>query len=82
MESTPKAAISTLSHKPPYGVLDMAMRFEHKPIGNRHLSACLSGRDNQTLCICGHANPVTFFDEGTQYLALPAGNELMVFCAD
>lgn len=45
-----------VSHAPPYGVLDRAMRFGERSIGSRALRDFLEEYDDVVLVICGHVH--------------------------
>src|ERR1700722_5007699 len=45
-----------LSHTPPYGVLDLAIRFGRRHIGSRPLREFLDASPNALLCISGHVH--------------------------
>lgn len=45
-----------VSHTPPYGVLDFAVRFGPRKIGSRPLRAFLESSSNSLLCVCGHVH--------------------------
>ncbi len=52
---TPKKLI-VLSHTPPYGVLDLALRFGRRHIGSRPLREFLESSANTLLCVSGHVH--------------------------
>lgn len=45
-----------VSHTPPYGVLDFAMRFGRRNIGSRPLRQFLASSPNALLCVSGHVH--------------------------
>ncbi len=45
-----------VSHTPPYGVLDFAIRFGRRNIGSRPLREFIEASQNALLCICGHVH--------------------------
>ncbi len=45
-----------LSHAPPYGVLDFALRFGQRHIGSRPLRKFLESSPNTLLCVSGHVH--------------------------
>jgi Icc-related predicted phosphoesterase len=45
-----------ISHAPPYGVLDFAMRFGRRNIGSRPLREFLEKNANAVLCVSGHVH--------------------------
>jgi Icc-related predicted phosphoesterase len=45
-----------VSHAPPFGVLDFAVRFGPRHIGNRPLREFLESSSHSLLCICGHVH--------------------------
>jgi Icc-related predicted phosphoesterase len=45
-----------VSHAPPFGVLDFAVRFGARNIGSRPLREFLESSPNSLLCICGHVH--------------------------
>jgi Icc-related predicted phosphoesterase len=45
-----------VSHTPPYGVLDFAVRFGPRSIGSRPLQKFLSASSAPVLCVCGHVH--------------------------
>jgi Icc-related predicted phosphoesterase len=45
-----------LSHTPPYGVLDFALRFGRRHIGSRPLREFLESNSNVLLCVSGHVH--------------------------
>ena len=45
-----------VSHAPPFGVLDFAVRFGPRNIGSRPLREFLEASPNSILCICGHVH--------------------------
>jgi Icc-related predicted phosphoesterase len=48
--------VIVVSHAPPFGVLDEAMRFGRRHIGSHPLRDYLDSHDNATLCVCGHVH--------------------------
>jgi len=63
-----------VSHSPPYGVLDLAMRFGRRNIGSRPLRRFLESSPNALLCVCGHVH-----SQGARSESL--GNALVVNAA-
>ena len=47
-------SLIVVSHAPPFGVLDFAVRFGPRSIGSRPLREFLEGSPNVMLCVCGH----------------------------
>jgi len=45
-----------VSHSPPFGVLDFAVRFGARSIGSRPLREFLEANPNVILCVCGHVH--------------------------
>jgi len=45
-----------ISHTPPYGALDFAVRFGSRNIGSRPLRQFLDSSPNSVLCVCGHVH--------------------------
>lgn len=45
-----------VSHAPPFGVLDFAVRFGPRNIGSRPLREFLGSSPNSLLCVCGHVH--------------------------
>jgi Icc-related predicted phosphoesterase len=45
-----------VSHAPPYGTLDFAVRYSHDHIGCPELRGFLETRSDAILCICGHVH--------------------------
>lgn len=45
-----------VSHAPPFGVLDFAVRFGSRSIGSRPLREFLEASQNVVLCVCGHVH--------------------------
>jgi len=45
-----------LSHAPPFGVLDFAVRYGPRSIGSRPLREFLEADTNSLLCVCGHVH--------------------------
>ncbi len=45
-----------VSHTPPYGVLDFAVRFGPHKIGSRPLRDFLDSSPNSLVCVCGHVH--------------------------
>lgn len=61
MQQWRKAALSRkhliiLSHTPPYGVLDLALRFGKRHIGSRPLREFLESSPRTLLCVSGHVH--------------------------
>lgn len=63
-----------ISHTPPYGTLDFAVRFGARNIGSRPLKDFLETSRNSVLCVCGHVHRC-----GAQ--ATPLGSTLVVNAA-
>jgi Icc-related predicted phosphoesterase len=45
-----------LSHAPPYGILDLALRFGRRHIGSRPLREFLESNNDALLCVSGHVH--------------------------
>jgi Icc-related predicted phosphoesterase len=45
-----------VSHAPPFGSLDLAMRFGIRKIGSQLLRDYILGNSNAVLCVCGHVH--------------------------
>lgn len=52
----PNEKLIIISHTPPRGILDRALRFGEKAIGSLGLRDFLEERDNSCLVICGHVH--------------------------
>src|SRR6202041_1954470 len=48
-----KKKLIIISHSPPYGTLDFAVRFGSRNIGSRPLRQFLDSSPNSVLCVCG-----------------------------
>jgi Icc-related predicted phosphoesterase len=51
-----KKKLIIVSHAPPYGVLDLAVRYGRRSIGSRPLREFLEADANSLLCVCGHVH--------------------------
>jgi len=51
-----KKKLIIISHSPPYGTLDFAVRFGSRNIGSRPLRQFLDSSPNSVLCVCGHVH--------------------------
>jgi Icc-related predicted phosphoesterase len=51
-----KKKLIIISHAPPYGTLDFAVRFGPRNIGSRPLQRFLDSSPNSMLCVCGHVH--------------------------
>ena len=49
-------SLIVISHVPPFGVLDFAVRFGPCSIGSRPLREFLEASRNVVLCVCGHVH--------------------------
>jgi len=49
-------SLIVVSHAPPFGVLDFAVRFGPRSIGSRPLREFLEASRNAILCVCGHVH--------------------------
>jgi Calcineurin-like phosphoesterase len=49
-------SLIVVSHAPPFGVLDFAVRFGPRSIGSRPLREFLEASRNVVLCVCGHVH--------------------------